>query len=269
MEKVYEALHKIGLPALEPTLEFLKEQRTQKDDGGILGAIVILKGIKDEKTFIALIDLLHDDAVEKEYIIPDLVQYGDGRTAEHLRTLVSDNEDESERLDVFEAIRDLAPTETQAYHDMIAPYSVKDLSKLSAPIHRALGNLTLAHKHNLEFEGDNAKEFNSVVFSYRIQEAMADLLRAAFELGSYETILPNHLNSSGELLEIRTKWYNLKQENVEIIEMINTPFPEDCLSQVTKSYNGLATSRYESGPKNCSAARQNPAMAKRTRLLSH
>lgn len=80
---------------------------------------------------------------------------------------------------------------------------------------------------------------------------MDGLLRAVFELGSYEGVLPNQMlyKVGSELSEIRNKWYNFKQENNEIIAIINNHFPEDSQSQVTKSYKSLAISRYDSGPK--------------------
>jgi HEAT repeat protein len=246
----YEALQKIGRPALEPILAYLKERREQKDGSGILDVLEILKGIKDEKTFNALVDLLNEDAIDKEYIIDDLVQYGDPRAIEHLKKLVKEDLDDDERRGIFEAIRDLAPVDIEPYRDMIAPYVAKDISKLSAPIHSALSNLTLAHQYKQEFEGDNAEEFNRVILSYKIQESIDDLLGAVFELGSYEGILPNQLlHDSDKLSKIRIKWYNFKEENDDIIRILDNRFPEDCHSQVTKKYKGLAISRYESGPK--------------------
>lgn len=249
--EVNEALHKIGLPALEPVLTYLKEKREQKDTGGILQVTDVLTGIKDEKSFATLVDLLNEDALEKEYILTDLVQYGDPRAIEPLKKLIKEDQDEEERRGVFEAIHDLAPTEIQMYQELIAPYAVKDTTKLAQPIHEALRELRLSHEYGQEFEGENAKEFNSIVLRYKTQEAIDGLLRATFELGSYEGVLPNQMlyKIGGEIAEIRNKWYDYKQANNEIIEIINNRFPEDCQSQVTKSYKGLAKSRYESGPK--------------------
>lgn len=109
--EVNEALHKIGLPALEPTLAFLKKKRDEKDTGGMLEAMGILVGIKNEKSFATLVDLLNEEGMEKEYILADLVEYGDPRAIEHLKRLVNQSQDEEERRDIFEAIRDLAPAE--------------------------------------------------------------------------------------------------------------------------------------------------------------
>jgi HEAT repeat protein len=248
--EAYEALRKIGLPALEPTLAHLKKKREQKDHIGILEAMDILVNIQDERSFAALVDLLNDDAVQKEDIINDLVKYGDNRAVKYLRELIKPEQDEDERRGIFEAIRDLEPADTQAYRDMIAPYAIKDISKLSEPIHRALYDLKQTHESIGEFEGDNASEFNSIVYSYRAQEAIDSLLHAVFELGSYEGILPNQIiHEDSKLSKLRVNWCNFKDENDEVIKIISNRFPEECQSQVTKSYKGLAVSRYESGPK--------------------
>lgn len=248
--EAYEALQKIGLPALEPTLAHLKKKREQKDDIGILEAMDILVNIKDERSFIALVDLLNDDSVQKEDIINYLVKYGDSRAVKYLRELVKPSQDENERRGIFEAIRDLETADTQAYRDMIAPYAVKDISKLADPIHKALYDLRQTHESSGEFEGDNADDFNNIVYSYRVHEAIDCMLRAVFEIGSYEGVLPNQLmDEDSKLSKLRGTWWNFKDENDDVLKIIDNRFPEDCQSQVTKSYKGLAMSRYESGPK--------------------
>lgn len=248
--EAYEALHKIGLPALEPALAHLKKKREQKDNIGILEAMDILVNIRDERSFVALVDLLNDDTVQKEDIINDLVKYGDSRAVKYLRELIKPDQDEDERRGIFEAIRDLEPADTQAYRDMIAPYAIKDISKLSEPIHRALYDLRQTHESSGEFEGDNASEFNSIVYSYHLQEAIDSLLWAVFELGSYEGILPSQIiHENSKLSKLRGNWCNFKDKNDEVIKIISNRFPEECQSQVTKSYKGLAVSRYQSGPK--------------------
>jgi len=85
------ALQKIGLPALEPTLAYLQEMKEKDDELGMCTALEILAGIKDEKSFMALVDMLShpNDEVQATAVIL-LGEYGDKRAVEHLKKLLED-----------------------------------------------------------------------------------------------------------------------------------------------------------------------------------
>ncbi len=240
--EVYNALSKIGLPALEPTLTFLNEKREQQDSISMVAAMEILERIKDEKSFNTLIDLLSDEVAIKEAVINSLVNYGDKRAIEHLKKHLADDK---EHLNILEAIKEL--TTVKEYREIMAPYALKDIRQFETDINRNLWELKRVHEGSAEFKGDNAEDLNSVSVEYNVTEAIDNLLHTVIQLGSYEAAFPNgFFGDFGVLSEIRSKWYDFKQENAETIKIINNQFPEDAISQVTKSYKGLVTYSDES-----------------------
>lgn len=241
------ALHSIGVPALEPTLTFLKEKSEQNDDVGILQAMEILTGIKDEKSFRALVNLLSNDAAEKEEVIHSLEEYGDKRAVEYLKKILTDD---GNREDALEVIRKWVSI--QEYRSIVAPYASKDVERFANNIGKDLNELKWAHESTAKFEGDNADEFNFVTLEYKIQEAVDNILREVLDLGSYEAIYSDTLKNEldDKFCEIRRSRQDFEHEHKEEIEIaIKKCYPEDVKSQLTKSYKGLVLSRYESGPK--------------------
>jgi len=102
-------LQKTGLPALEPTLKYLKEAKEKGDDIGMVIASEILGGIKDERSFKALVDMLsYQDIDVQNSAIDELSRYGDKRAVEYLERFL---ENADARDYVSEVIRKLVTEE--------------------------------------------------------------------------------------------------------------------------------------------------------------
>jgi len=243
------ALHKIGLPSLEPTLTFLKERIKQDDDLGIYHATRILVGIKNEKSFAALVNLMSqsDDQPQLDAVAA-LGDYGDKRAVEHLKKLLPNAEIRNE---VLESIRKLLPT--QDYWEIIAPYAVEQLKSLHEGISQNLRDLQYAHEYadkpSPRFEGDNARELNALALERRIREAVENLLQKAIEVGVYEAIIPDDTGYEFNrmLLRAQEKWLKFKSDHEEEMNIVEGRIP--IISEMTKSYKGLAQTSWGPNPK--------------------
>lgn len=233
------ALQRIGLPALEPTLTFFKKKRDEDSDIGIYQALRILAGIKDEKSFKALVDMLsHPDSEVQINAAESLGKYGDKRAVEHLKDLL---ENVDVRDYVAEAIRKLVST--QEYRKILAPYVLKRLESFSSEISQNLRNLEYAHEYPPHFEGDQAEELNAIALEQKIQESVENLLDKTLELGVYEAVIPDALKKelNRKLWKVRGIWERFKLEHEEEIDIINGRVPAEVVRKTTKSYKGLAS----------------------------
>lgn len=239
------ALQKIGLPALEPTLNYLKESMQKphpQDEEGVCNALEILAEIKDERSFKALINMLSHPNGEVQYTaVSSLVAYGDKRAVEHLKKLL---ENPKTRESTAETIRKLvSPRE---YIKIIAPYPLTNLDKHREKIDNCLRLIEYAREYPLRFEGDDADELNVIALEYKIRDAMHDLLQSTGRLAVYEGVISdgrfNQLVST-----VYRKMRKFKEEHMEEIAMIEGYTEEGV--EMTRSYKGLIKTRYGENPK--------------------
>ena len=213
------ALQKIGLPALEPTLNYLKEKREKDNEIGMCNALEILAGIKDEKSFMALVNMLsHPNSEVQDTAIMLLGDYGDKRAVEYLKKLL---ENVDARNTVADAIRKLVSA--REYREIIAPYPFADLDSYRREIDMYLRDIEYAHKHPSRFEGDNAEELSAIAQEYKIRESIENLLRKAAELAVYEAVISDDMykqldTAFWKLWEKRQKLKREHEEEIDIIE---------------------------------------------------
>jgi HEAT repeat protein len=230
-----EAICKIGIPSLEPTLSFLEEKTKQGKDGswGVYCATEILAGIKDEKSFNALVNMLSKPGEEE---IDALVKYGDKRAIGHLKKLLTNNELQEYALN---AIRKLSSV--QEYRSIAEPFAVKSIESFAQKINQSLSHLQFAHEYPTKFEGDDAKLFNSLALELKIQNAIYSLLSNALKLGSFEAAYTDALREDFEkkLWQMQSNLLDFKERHKEETKIVEGCFPEEKKSEITKSYKGL------------------------------
>jgi len=192
-EQTKLALQKIGLPALEPTLNYLrdrseKEEITDEDIEGACYALEILTGIKDEQAFHALVDALsHSEYDVRCVAIDSLGEYGDKRAIGHLKKLLEDKELRDEVLD---SIRKL---DLQMYRKLLTKDAERRLQQFKNSIASPIRDMEYAYKYPNKFEGDEADKVGIFVREYKIRMAFANLLRKAVDLGLHEAAISDKL----------------------------------------------------------------------------
>jgi len=244
------ALQKIGLPALEPVLNYLEEKKKKADVEGMVFSLSVLAHFKDEKAFRALVNMLSYSDDEVQYFaIESLREYGDKRAVEYLKKLLGkidakDIDAEDLLINVgksaIDAIRKLAPT--REYRNIIAPYALEYLKRSREEINKYLRHIESTHEYPLRFEGDDAEDLNAVAQEYKIGESMQNLLRRAAELAVYEAVI-----SDDEYKQLETIFWKLfenqlefKREHEEEIDIIKGYIPGPVLKEKKRSYKGLA-----------------------------
>ena len=242
------ALQKIGLPALKPTLNYLKEKKEEDDELGMYNALEILSVIKDEKSFLALIEMLSHPNSEMQSTASRLLgEYGDKRAVEHLKKLLENIES---RDAVVDALGKLLPL--RQYQNIIAPYALEHLNSFRREIHNCLRKLEYAHKYSSRFAGDDAEEFNYISLEYRIRESMEDHLQNSVDLAVYEGMISDdmHKQLDNVLWKIREKRLEFEREHEEEISIINGYIPTKVVKrEITRSYKGLARTSFGPNPK--------------------
>lgn len=243
------ALQKIGIPALEPILNYLEQAKKKDNIDGVVFSIRTLGHIKDEKAFMALVNMLPDPNKEfVEWAISSLETYGDKRAIEPLKKLL---ENIDTRDAAVEALRKLMPP--QQYRDTIAPYALEHLKPLRDEIDRSLRTLEYAHEDAQEpsprFEGDDAQELNAIALERSIRESVENLLESAIELGVYEAVIPDDVGNklSRELWKTQEKWRKFKNEHEEEMDIVQGRI--SIVSEMTKSYKGLTRTSWGPNPK--------------------
>ena len=242
------ALQKIGLPALEPTLNHLKKNRKRDDEMGMCNCLEILAGIKDEKSFTALVNMLsHPNSEVQDTAIMLLGDYGDQRAVEYLMKFL---EDADARNMAVEAIRKLLPP--RQYRDIIAPYAVERLESFRREIDECLRHLEYAHKYPSRFEGDDAQELNAIALEHKVGKSVEDLLQNSADLSIYEGVIPNDMRKLLDtvLWKIREKRFEFEREHEEEISIIDGYIPTGVVkTEVTRSYKGLVRTSFGPNPK--------------------
>jgi len=226
-ENAVRALQKIGLPALQPVLRYLEEQKKRDDVSGIIWALMTLSGIKDEKSYAALIDGLSykNDEVQGS-ALDYLSEYGDKRALEPLSKLLEDPEWADHKDLVQWHIRDLAePDEYRKIllqHGLIKPNRMDSFTKETARFTRemtyGLGKFGLG-----EFGGTDADIFNEIKRKLPVMEALEGLFYELAELAVEEAVISKKQfrqleNISDELREQRFSLEEDYREELGILE---------------------------------------------------
>ena len=241
------ALQKIGLLALEPTLAYLREMKESDDELGMCEALEILAGIKDEKSFRALVDMLshpHSEVQATSIIL--LGEYGNKKAVEYLKKLL---ENIDARNSVADAIRKLVSA--REYRKIIAPYPFADLDSYRREIDKCLSDIEYARKYPSRFEGDNAEEFNALSQECKIRDAVNKLLHEAIELAVYEAVISEDMYQQLDTTfwKLREKWREFEREHEEEIAIINGYIPGVEKKVMTRSYKGLVRTSWGPNPK--------------------
>ena len=237
------ALHKIGMSALEPTLEYLKKELENRYEPNICTALKILAGIKDEKSFSTLVEMLNYQSEELEFAIVQptaielLGEYGDRRAVDHLVKLL---ENKDAREDAIKSIRKLVST--HEYRKIIAPYAFKYLDEQSEKINQTLKKLEYA-LYCPNYEGDDAEKFNFIAQELRILENIKTLLESALYLAEYEGVISDkeYWNSWKIVLKLGHRRWKLEERNKEEKKIIDGYIPGPVLIKETRSYRGLTS----------------------------
>ena len=241
------ALHKIGMPALEPTLQYLKTELENIFEPGICIALKILAGVKDEKSFSALVEMLYYHSEELEFAIVQptaislLGEYGDRRAVEHLMKLL---ENKDTREYAINSIRKLAST--QEYRKIIAPYTPEHLDEFREKIELSLRELEYAHEYPLIFEGDNSDQVNFFSEEYKIGTNTYELLNTVIDLALYEGVISDeeHKRLGDIATRLRRRLWKLEdkyKEEKDIIARARWYIPGKVVTEEIRTYKGLAS----------------------------
>ena len=181
-------LQKIGLPALEPVLNYLEEGKKKDDAEGMVFSMRVLAHIKDEKAFKMLVNMLsHPNDEVQDWAIESLGEYGDKRAVEYLKKFL---EDEELKDNVLDSIRKL---DLQMYRELLTKDAERRLQQFKNSIASPILDLEYAYKYPKKFEGDEADKVGIFVREYKIRMAFADLLRKATDLGLQEAAISDKL----------------------------------------------------------------------------
>jgi hypothetical protein len=244
------ALHKIGLPALEPTLEYLRDIDPEEEYGflRIMDGLEVLGGIKHEKSYSMLVEMLFYPYEEvQEFAIEILGRYGDKRAIEDLEKLLVDEEFRDLALD---SIRSLASFyEYQKIVDPFAPVYIKEASN---EINQNLRQLQFTHEYPKEFDGDDAELFSSLARQIKILGNTRSIIDTSLRLAWFEKVITfeEYWETRKITNEILVQENELKKRNEEEITIIEGYIPGPVLIKETRSYRGLTSvSRYVEHPK--------------------
>lgn len=235
------ALQKIGLPALEPILEYLKVSWEKEDTSGFRCALAVLEKIKDERSFKALVDALsHPDSSVREDAAVYLGNYGDKRAFEAVVKVFA--EDPSYDSDVKGVVRALAK-DSSTYRETLAGYGVvgrERIEELRESIRKALIELESAYRYR--FEGDDAETFNAVVREYRLRNGVKEMLSEISELALDEAIISEEMYRGlrkifGKLFDENIKLERRFEDMIDVAE--GEGFPGPSMGESERSYRGL------------------------------
>ena len=251
-EQAKLALRKIGLPALDPTLNYLKEKKEEDDEVALCDALEILSGIKDEKSFAALVDMTSYPNEEVQANAFRLLgEYGDKRAVEHLSGFL---EDEDFRDEAKEAIRNLLyQVDPKRYRNILAKHGIigeARVASLEEKIRPLVRGMKHAYEFEKKFEGDDAQKLNDIAREYRISESIEKLLREIIELTVDEALLSNKAYEQMKIIdeELRGARWDLEEEHEEELSIINREIP-DLVKEEKRSYKGLTRTRWGPHPK--------------------
>ena len=241
------ALQKIGLPALEPTLTCLREMKERDDEIGMCEALETLAGIKDEKSFWALVDMLsHPNSEVQATSVILLGEYGDKNAVEHLKKLL---ENIDARNSAADAIRKLVST--REYRKIIAPYPFADIDSYHGEIDKCLRDIEYARKYPSRFEGDDAEELNAIALEHKVGESVENLLKKTAEIAVYEAVISDHTYKRLDkvFFKLWEKRWKFKDGHEEEMGIIEGYIPGVVKMEMTRSYKGLTRTSWGPNPK--------------------
>ncbi len=245
-------LERIGLPALDTILSYIKEKKDKDNGYSIAGALEVLEKIKDEKSFNALIDALsHPDHDVQDSAVASLGGYGDKRALKFLSKLFENPNVNSYELKY--SIRQLASP--KEYRSILAEHGIVGkgrITSLSNSVQQLLSTMEYAYKYENIFEGDYAQKLNDIAREHKIRKSMEDLLEAVFELTVDEAMINNELYdqlNSMMITKFRGLRHQFEEEYEEEISIINWEML-DYIKEEKRFYKGLAPeSKYAEHPK--------------------
>jgi len=163
--------------------------KEKDDDIGMCKALRILAGIKDEKSFKALIDMLSYPHEDVQYTAIELLgRYGDKGAVEHLEKLLEEEETRDGALDSIRRLVDL-----QTYREVLTKDAERRLKKFTDSIRSMIQDL----KHEYEFPqklvGDKADKMENYITEYKIRNIFASILRETIDLGLQEAAISDSL----------------------------------------------------------------------------
>lgn len=239
MDESLDALQKIGLPALEPVLEYLRSGWEEDDRGGKFWPFHLLSKIKDDRSYKALFKgLSHPDSEVREWAAVYLGDYGDKSA---FKGVVEVFKEDPENSEVMEAVRVLAK-DPLAYREVLAACGVVGRERIEE-VRKNIGNSIreISYAYGERFKGDDAEKFNAVARLYKIRGAIADILWEVAELAVDEGAISN--NTYEKLYSISSKIVgrNFKFHNMyeDILDASEYKFRGPSISESNRSYRGL------------------------------
>jgi hypothetical protein len=224
-ERAISALQKIGLPALQPVLGYLEEQKKKNNVEGIIFALQILSKIKAEQSFVALADSISypNDEV-KMFAVDYLVDFGDKRASLRLAKLFDDPEWAEDKDNLKHKIRNLS--EPDEYRRIFQEHGFIGLDRMKSfqkELEKLTQEMTSAYGSEKEFEGIDADKLNDIKRELPIKEALELLFDQLVELAVDETIISKKTyrqleNISNGLRKQRTSYRKKYEEELGIIE---------------------------------------------------
>jgi len=233
------ALRRMSKLALEPILLYLKAKMEKGDELGICNTLELLAGIRDEKSFEALTNMLFyehpkfESNIVQQTAIDQLEEYGDRRAVEYLAKLL---ENEDAREYTASSIKKLVPL--NEYRRIIAPYAAKCLDSHREGIYQSLRGF----EYPPRFEGDNANELNSLAQMLKTGKNLESLLSSVSRLVAFQGLISDkdeeRLDSIARKLSNRL--YRLEEKHKEEKLIIDGYIPEPVIKQEAKTYKGIA-----------------------------
>ncbi len=247
------ALQKIGLPAVQPMLNYLRDKKEKKETDEIIGALWVLEKIKDERVYRALVDTLSYPYEEvQEATIASLKVYSDERAVKHLSRFL---EDENFREDAKEAIKSLLyPVDPKRYRSILATRGIigeARIASLEKQIFPLVRDMKYAYEFEKKFEGDDAQKLNNIAREHRIFTSIEKFLQEITELAVDEAVISNEAYEQIKKIvdkELREARLNFEREHEEELNIIYWKIP-DPVKEEKRSYKGLTRTYWGPNPK--------------------
>lgn len=239
IDESLDALQKIGLPTLEPVLEYLRSS-WEEIGGKIWAAFHILSKIKDDRSYKVLFKgLSHPDPEVREYAAMYLGDYGDKRA---FRGVVEVFKEDPENSEVQESVRVLAK-DPLAYREVLVACGVvgrERIEEVRKNIDESIREISYAYRER--FKGDDAEKFNTVARLYKIREAIVDILREVSELAVDEGAISNNTYEKLESISskiFRRNFFKFHSMYKDILDASEYKFRGPSISESNRSYRGL------------------------------
>jgi len=243
------ALQKIGLPVLEPVLNYLEEGKRNDDVEGMVFSMRVLAHIKDEKAFKMLVNMLSypNDEV-KDWAIESLAEYRDKRAIDRLSRFLLDSDF---RDSAKSAIRRLIH-DPKEYRNILAARGIvgeRRMVSFKEEVRPLIREMESAYtRWEKRFEGDDAEHLNNVAREYCIKVSIENLLGELAELAVDEGVISigSYKKLKMVVLKLREILYEFTLEHKEERAIIfwhylDWPKP-DAVKEEKRSYKGIAPS---------------------------